>query len=156
MRISASHPAGLHGRLAEKMVNHPMTLIPSDLWNRPMDSIWEFRYLEVGNLACVEPRPMANNNNHRSISRVDRLSISSSVSCMKLLLDFIRFFGTVWPCSGCLVRSLVLTLSLCCNTSHYTTQLWTSCDGATGIIQHWINFVCMRWSFPQWAFIFRS
>ena len=40
---------------------------------------------------------------HSSIHRVDGLSISSSVSCMKLLLDFIGFFGSVWPCSGCLV-----------------------------------------------------
>ena len=40
---------------------------------------------------------------YSSISRVDGLSISSPVSCMKLLLDFRHFFGTVWPCSGCLV-----------------------------------------------------
>ena len=29
--------------------SHPTTLIPSDLWIRPMDSIREFRYLEAGN-----------------------------------------------------------------------------------------------------------
>ena len=29
---------------------HPMTLIPSDLWSRPIDSIQEFSYLEAGNL----------------------------------------------------------------------------------------------------------
>ena len=29
---------------------HPTTLIPSDLWNKPMDSIPEFSYLEAGNL----------------------------------------------------------------------------------------------------------
>ena len=38
---------------------------------------------------------------HSLIRRVDGLSISLSVSCMKLLLDFIRFF--VWPCNGYLV-----------------------------------------------------
>ena len=27
---------------------HPMTLIPSDLWSKPMDSILEFSYLEAG------------------------------------------------------------------------------------------------------------
>ena len=29
---------------------HPKTLIPSDLWNKPMDYIREFSYLEAGNL----------------------------------------------------------------------------------------------------------
>ena len=29
---------------------HTTTLIPSDLWNKPMDSIREFSYLEAGNL----------------------------------------------------------------------------------------------------------
>ena len=29
---------------------HPTTLIPSDLWNKPMDSIREFSYLEARNL----------------------------------------------------------------------------------------------------------
>ena len=29
---------------------HPTTFIPSDLWNKPMDSIQEFSYLEAGNL----------------------------------------------------------------------------------------------------------
>ena len=29
---------------------HPTTLIPSDLWIKPMDSIREFSYLEAGNL----------------------------------------------------------------------------------------------------------
>ena len=29
---------------------HPTTLIPSDLWNKPMDSIRELSYLEAGNL----------------------------------------------------------------------------------------------------------
>ena len=28
---------------------HPTTLIPSDLWNKPMDSIREFRYLDAEN-----------------------------------------------------------------------------------------------------------
>ena len=32
---------------------------------------------------------------HSSIPRVGGLSISSSVSCMKLFLDFKHFFGTV-------------------------------------------------------------
>ena len=48
---------------------------------------------------------------HSSIRRVDGLSISSSVSCMKLLLDIRRLFGTVWPCNGCLV-SFTYTPSL--------------------------------------------
>ena len=42
---------------------------------------------------------------HSSICCVDGLSISSSVSFMKILLDLIRFFGTVWPCSRCLIFS---------------------------------------------------
>ena len=29
---------------------HPMTLIPSDLWTSPMDSIREFSYLDAGNM----------------------------------------------------------------------------------------------------------
>ena len=29
---------------------HPTTLIPSDLWNKPVDSIRELSYLEAGNL----------------------------------------------------------------------------------------------------------
>ena len=29
---------------------HPTTLIPSDLWSKPMDSIREFIYFEAGNL----------------------------------------------------------------------------------------------------------
>ena len=28
---------------------HPTTLIPSDLWSKPMDSIREFSYIEAGN-----------------------------------------------------------------------------------------------------------
>ena len=50
---------------------------------------------------------------HSSIRRVDGLSISLSVSCMKLLLDFICFFVTMWPCSGCLVSFTKYSLSLC-------------------------------------------
>ena len=40
------------------------TLIPSDLWRRPMDSIREFSYLEAGNLDWDEPRSKANNNDN--------------------------------------------------------------------------------------------
>ena len=29
---------------------HPTTLIPSDLWRKPVESIREFRYLEAGNI----------------------------------------------------------------------------------------------------------
>ena len=57
---------------------------------------------------------------HSSIRRVDGLSISSSLSCIKLLLDFSRFFGTVWTCSGCLVlftcSSPPPSLSMCAAT----------------------------------------
>ena len=53
--------------------------------------------------------------NHIFIRHVDGLSFSLSVSCMKLLLDFIRFFATVWPCSGCLV-------SLTCSPSLFVPQ----------------------------------
>ena len=40
---------------------------------------------------------------HSSIHHVDGLLISLLVSCMNLLLNFIRFLGTVWRCNGCLV-----------------------------------------------------
>ena len=43
---------------------HPTTLIPSDLWSKPVESIREFSYLEEGNLDWDEPRPKANNNNY--------------------------------------------------------------------------------------------
>ena len=46
--------------------------------------------------------------NHRLIRRLDGLSLSSSVLCMKLLLDLRHFFGTMWPCSGCLISFLSL------------------------------------------------
>ena len=40
---------------------------------------------------------------HCSNLRVDGLWISSSVACMKLLLDLRRFLGRLWTCSGCLL-----------------------------------------------------
>ena len=56
-------------------------------------------------------------SDHSSISCMDGLSISSSVSCMKLLLDFRRFIGNVWPCSRCLVSfNCTLSLSRCAAT----------------------------------------
>ena len=42
---------------------NPTTLIPSDIWSKPMDSIQGFSYLEAGNLDWDEPRPKVNNNN---------------------------------------------------------------------------------------------
>ena len=42
---------------------HPTTLIPSDLWSKPVETIREFSYLEEGRLDCDELRPKANNNN---------------------------------------------------------------------------------------------
>ena len=57
---------------------------------------------------------------HSLIRRVNGVSISLSVSCMKLLLDVLRFFGTVWPCCGCLVSfTCPLSLSL---SQHFS--LW--------------------------------
>ena len=41
---------------------HQTTLIPSELWRTPVETIWEFSYLEEGSLDCDEPRPKANNN----------------------------------------------------------------------------------------------
>ena len=56
---------------------------------------------------------------YRLIRRMDGLSISLSVSCMKLLFDFRRSFGTMWPCSRCLVSFMCShSLSLCRTTSH--------------------------------------
>ena len=52
---------------------------------------------------------------HSLICRVDGLSISLSVSCMKLL-NFICFFGTVWLCGGCQVSFTCSSLSLCIAT----------------------------------------
>ena len=43
---------------------HQTTLISSDLWNKPMDSIREFSYLDAGNIDGDESRPKANNNNN--------------------------------------------------------------------------------------------
>ena len=40
---------------------HLTTLIPSDLWSKPVESIREFSYLEEGSLEWDEPRPKANN-----------------------------------------------------------------------------------------------
>ena len=53
---------------------------------------------------------------HSSIRGMDGLAISSAVPCMKLLLDFIRFFGTVWPCCGGLLSFTLIFLSLCAAT----------------------------------------
>ena len=50
---------------------------------------------------------------HSLIRCVNGLSISLSVSCMKQPLYFIRFFGTVWPCSGCLVLLTCYSISSC-------------------------------------------
>ena len=47
---------------------HPTTLIRSDLWNKPMDSIRDVSYLEFGNLDRDKQRPKANNNNNHTIS----------------------------------------------------------------------------------------
>ena len=41
---------------------HPTTLIPSDLWSKPVESIPEFSYLEEGKIDCDKPRPKENNN----------------------------------------------------------------------------------------------
>ena len=41
---------------------HPTTLIPSDLWSKPVESIREFSYLEEENLDRDERRTKANNN----------------------------------------------------------------------------------------------
>ena len=50
---------------------HPTTLIPSDLWSKPVESMREFSYLEEGNLDCDEPRPKANNNNLLNLFQKD-------------------------------------------------------------------------------------
>ena len=43
---------------------HPTTLIPSDLWCKPVESIREFSYIEEGCLDWDKPRPKANNKNN--------------------------------------------------------------------------------------------
>ena len=34
---------------------HPTTMTPLDLWNRPVDAIWELSYLEARILVCDGP-----------------------------------------------------------------------------------------------------
>ena len=59
---------------------------------------------------------------HSLVRRVGGISVSSLVACMKLLLDFIRSFGTVWSCSGCLV-SLTCSASLFVQ-KHFSLKQW--------------------------------
>ena len=46
-----------------------MTLIPSDLWSKPVETIREFSYLEEGSLDGDELRPKANNNKNNDSVR---------------------------------------------------------------------------------------
>ena len=45
---------------------HPMTLIPSDLWNRPMDAIRERSYFATGYsyMKVLKPHPVGTNISH--------------------------------------------------------------------------------------------